>query len=266
MNTTAAAHPGTPPCLPEILRGSGRSDLPGLVIVCEHASNAFPPAFGDLGLDAATRESHAAWDPGALGVARAMRGLLDADLLAATVSRLLYDCNRPPEAPSAMPERSEIFAIPGNQTLTPAARAARAEAIYQPFRAALQDLLDQRGAGVLVTIHSFTPVYFGERRSCEIGILSDADKRLAEAMLAAVPADFPFKVEADVPYSAADGVTHTLRTHAVPRGWPNVMVEIRNDLISTPLQQAAMAGHLAAILKPALTKMIEARNTRDGAF
>jgi predicted N-formylglutamate amidohydrolase len=100
--------------------------------------------------------------------------------------------------------------------------------------------------GMLVTIHSFTPVYNGVRRSCEIGILHDADSRLADAMLAGT---IPFKMERNVPYSASDGVTHTLRTHAIPRGWPNVMIEIRNDLIATPDQQRAMAFHLVSLLK-----------------
>lgn len=227
---------------PEVVRGRGANH----VLVCEHASNFFPPAFGDLGLDAETRLSHIAWDPGAVGVAREMRRLLQCDLVAASVSRLIYDCNRPPEAPSAMPETSEIYQIPGNRNLSAEDRARRAEQIYHPFRLALQEILDERGRGVLVTIHSFTPVYNGVRRSCEIGILHDSDTRLADAMLAA---PFPFKLERNVPYSASDGVTHTLRTHAILRGWPNVMIEIRNDLIASPAQQLAMAGHLVSLLK-----------------
>ena len=37
-------------------------------IVCDHASNRFPPAYGDLGLPASERVRHIAWDPGALAV------------------------------------------------------------------------------------------------------------------------------------------------------------------------------------------------------
>lgn len=231
-----------------------------VVLVCEHASNAIPPPFGDLGLDVVATRSHAAWDPGALGVARQIRWFLDADLVAGSVSRLLYDCNRPPDAPSAMPEQSEKYEIPGNRNLSEAERADRTRAIYTPFSSALTEILDERGVGFLVTIHSFTPIYNGAPRECEIGVLHDADSRLAEALLAAVPAKFSHKIELNVPYSATDGVTHTLRTHALPRAWPNVMLEIRNDLIETERQQEKMASHIAGLLAAAMYNLKEPGN------
>jgi len=226
-----------------------------VVIVCEHATKAIPPEFGDLGLGPEGWQSHIAWDPGALGVAREIRRLLDADLVYGSVSRLLYDCNRPPGAPSAIPEVSETFEIPGNKGLTQRDREARTLAVYEPFRSALAAVLDDMGDGIVVTVHSFTPVFHGVRRAFEIGILHDADQRLADAMLAAVPPNFPFEVERNVPYSASDGVTHTLKAHAVPRGWPNVMLEIRNDLIETQRQQVDMARRLAALLSEAISHL-----------
>ena len=36
----------------------------------------------------------------------------------------------------------------------------------------------------VVTVHSFTPVHFGEPRAVELGILHDEDSRLADGMLA----------------------------------------------------------------------------------
>ncbi len=76
-----------------------------LVLVCEHASNHIPEAWGDLGLSAAQRLAHIAWDPGALGLARQLAQRLDAVLVHAPVSRLVYDCNRAPDMPGAMPLR-----------------------------------------------------------------------------------------------------------------------------------------------------------------
>lgn len=228
-----------------------------MVLVCEHASNVIPERFHGLGLDEEAQQSHIAWDPGALGVAQALRHRFAADLVAGSVSRLLYDCNRPPEATSAMPEVSEVFIVPGNKNLTEAARLERIHGIYEPFYTALAQILTRRQHGVLVTIHSFTPVYHGVRRDCEIGLLHDSDSQLADAMLAAVPQNAPFKVECNVPYSAKDGVTHTLKTHAVPRGWPNVMVEIRNDLIKTKSQQENMADFIALLLRAAIPGLKE---------
>jgi len=181
---------------PEIVLGEHKQGFPGVVVVYEHAASAIPSVFSDLGLDYAARASHIAWDPGAIGVAREVRRLLKGDLVAGTVSRLIYDCNRPPEAESAVPESSEAFLIPGNQKLSELDRRNRWQAAYKPLHEALSEILGSRSMGVVLTIHSFTPIYHGAQRSCEFGIVHDfADARLADAILAAVHDGFPFKVE-----------------------------------------------------------------------
>lgn len=236
---------GTEPAHPRLVNAGGRA---GAVIVCEHASPHIPRALGDMGLPALALFSHIAWDPGALGVAEALAQMLDAPLVAAAVSRLIYDCNRPPEAETAVLERSEIWTIPGNVDLTPAARARRVADVYEPFYVALADLIASKpGAPALITIHSFTPVFHGAPRDTEIGVLHDADASLADALLAALDGG-AFRVARNDPYGPEDGVTHTLREHAMPRKLPNVMIEIRNDLIATEETQRAMAEVLAAAL------------------
>src|ERR1700712_3211634 len=131
-------------------------------IICEHASSVLPQRFGDLGLSSEALSSHIAWDPGALAVAGGMSAALDATLVHQRFSRLIYDCNRPPDSPGAMPEISEIYAIPGNQRLGAAERLARTEALYIPFHDCIRSLIRERAARgqqtVIVTIHSFTPV------------------------------------------------------------------------------------------------------------
>lgn len=225
------------------------------VLVCEHAGSWLPPALGGLGLAPDLLTSHIAWDPGALAVARAMSRILDAPLVAQLTSRLIYDCNRPPDSDGAMPEVSEVHRVPGNAGLTEAARRARIEGVYLPFRDAVAACIDRQTAApgdvALVTVHSFTPVYKGVRRAVEVGILHDTDIRLADAVLAV--ADRDLVVRRNEPYGPADGVTHTLRTHALPRGLANVMIEVRNDLIGVPAHQDAMAARLARWLTAART-------------
>ena len=48
-----------------------------------------------------------------------------------------------------------------------------------------------------------------------------------------------------IPVTRANGVTHTLAAHAIPRGLLNAMIEIRNDLIADPAGQQAMAERLS---------------------
>lgn len=232
------------------------------LFVCEHASNAFPEEFGDLGLDPAVREAHVAWDPGALGVARSLSDRLDSPLVAATVSRLIYDCNRPPDSPSAMPRSSEAYDIPGNHDLQPADRLARTEAVYLPFQAALTRQLACLLAGgrrpVIVTVHSFTPVWFGQKREVQLGIIHDSDATFAKTVLDKAQG-LPLHVAVNEPYSAADGVVHTLRLHATPHDLLHVMLEIRNDLLGDLAAQHAMAETLADVLDRA-----RAAHSEDG--
>ncbi len=222
------------------------------IIVCEHASRRIPKALGTLGLADEALHSHIAWDPGALAVAQRLSQRLDATLIYQRFSRLVYDCNRPPDAPGAMPETSEVFDIPGNKGLDQAARAARTEALYLPFRDTLSQLLRTRvaegRAPVVVTVHSFTPIYFGKQRAVEIGILHDADSRLADAMLQSAGTVGLYNTRRNEPYGPEDGVTHTLKEHALPDGLLNVMIEVRNDLIRDEEGQAVVADYLGGLL------------------
>lgn len=214
----------------EAVRTQGPEGPAPVLLLCEHASNAFPPRFGTLGLDDAARESHAAWDPGALDLSQRLSTAWGLPLVHSAVSRLVYDCNRPPEAPDAIPGRSEVHEIPGNRGLSAAARAARVAAVYTPFVAAVDAAIARAAPQAIVTVHSFTPVYFGRPRTVQIGILYDRDTRLADALLAE---DWGrFVVRGNDPYGPDDGVTHSLKLHAVSRGLPNAMIEIRNDLLA----------------------------------
>lgn len=237
----------------DVLRPDSSS---AIVLVCEHASHFIPPALDALGLSAEARLSHAVWDPGALGVALGMAQALDAALVASKVSRLVYDCNRPPEAPDAMRDKSELIEVPGNRNLSQAQRDARVRAYYTPFKAALSAELARHAAPIVITVHSFTPVYNGQARAVEIGVLHDADSRLADAILVqAETQQTAYRVARNEPYGPGDGVTHTLRAHALPKGLHNVMLEIRNDLIATPAGQDQMARVLAGWIAPALTAL-----------
>lgn len=237
----------------DVVRTANPGGSHPIVLICEHASSRIPPEFHDLGLNADALTSHIAWDPGAMETALALSGRLGAALVYSTVSRLVYDCNRPPEASGAMPAKSEIYTVPGNASLTEADRRLRTDIYYRPFEQRVEEVLNERGDdAVIVTLHSFTPVYNGVRRDVEIGVLHDADSRFADAMLDMAEG---YDIRRNEPYGPGDGVTHTLKRHALPRGINNVMIEIRNDLIASPEQCLAMAAYLARWLEAALAKL-----------
>lgn len=242
----------------EVVNRTGRSPV---LLLCEHASNHIPARYNGLGLRPEDSLSHAAWDPGARAVALHLSKALDATLVAGQVSRLVYDCNRPPHAPSAMPEKSELIDVPGNTGLSAEQRQERVDTVYAPFCQAIDDVLKTRkSAGVqtvLVTMHSFTRVYHGAERAVEIGILHDDNSRLADAMLAAAPALPHRKIERNEPYGPNDGVTHSLQRHGQAHGFDNVMIEIRNDLLTTPAEEEAMAEEMLTLLRPALDAVMQ---------
>lgn len=226
-----------------------------VVVVCEHASHFIPASFDNLGLAQEELKSHAVWDPGALAVATRLAKKLDAPLIASGVSRLVYDCNRPPTAQDAMPARSEVIDVPGNRDLSQADRDARTKAYYRPFQTALMQAVKAVTEPVIVTVHSFTPIYHGVARTVEIGILHDSDTRLADAMLEIAQAHTDANVQRNAPYGPDHGVTHTLKEHAIKGGHLNVMLEVRNDLIVTSDEQTAMADMLAGWVADACTRV-----------
>jgi predicted N-formylglutamate amidohydrolase len=234
-----------------IVNESGASPV---VLVCEHAANTLPKSLGTLGLSDEDLKRHIGWDIGAEGTSRILSKLLDAPLVLQRYSRLAYDCNRPAEADGAMPEVSEIFDIPGNKNLPPTARLARTREISRPFHHTLEALLDQRAAEknqtLLVSIHSFTPVYKGKPRDFDVGFLFDRDNWLANFLVKAFPKD---KARLNEPYGPKDGVMHLMNLHAAPRGLKHVMIEIRNDLISNHAGQNTWANHLTVPLAQAAT-------------
>lgn len=223
------------------------------VLVCDHASNRIPAPYGTLGLTPIERLMHIAWDPGALAVARRLCGLLNAPLVHSTVSRLVVDCNRDHDAPDLVATRSERTEIAGNIGLTADERQTRVERFHAPFHAAIEALLDARARQeretILVTVHSFTPVYHGVRRPWPIGLIHGEDPSFTEALRDALTAEDPdLPIGWNEPYSARNGVTFTLEHHGDRRGIEASMIEIRHDEILTQQGVDRWAGMLARAL------------------
>jgi len=222
-----SAWPGRKPVA--VVNPHGRGPF---VLVCDHASNWVPPTLQRLGLPPEELDRHIAWDPGALELSRRMSALLDAPLVHSTVSRLVLDVNRDPTHAGSVVPISEDTLIPGNRELSAQDRSNRVRAIYEPYHQALAEVIESRAEPRLVAIHSFTPVYRGERRPWHIGVLSANDRRMADPLLASLRAERALHVGDNQPYAPADGVYHTLDRHHGERNLHSVMLEVRSDLIA----------------------------------
>lgn len=211
-----------------------------------------------MGLPAGELDRHIAWDPGALELARRLADRLDAPLVYAAVSRLVLDVNRAPNHPGSIVTRSEDTSIPGNHALSDHDRRLRVSEIYEPYHRAVAEVIGAQRARhdalELVSIHSFTPIYRGERRPWHIGVLSGEDRRLAEPLLESLRADERLRVGDNEPYAPADGVYHTLERHSARHRDRSVLLELRADLIATEPSREDWAQRLAAALRQVDTK------------
>jgi predicted N-formylglutamate amidohydrolase len=232
--------------------GCGRA-----ILICDHASPRIPRRLGDLGLAAADRLRHVAWDIGTAALARRLARILDAPLVLSGYSRLVVDCNRPLEVASAFCIRSEDVNVPGNLVLSDGEKAARAAAFYWPYQDAVHELVEsRRGRDVppaMVSIHSFTPVYLGRARPWHIGVHYRLDRRLAALALEALRADATLTVGENEPYPVTLDEDYTIPVHAELRGLPYVLFEIRQDLLGAEPDINAWADRLGSLLAKALT-------------
>ncbi len=236
--------------VPPVLEDNSTGRSPFLV-TCDHYGRLIPNALGDLGLPESDLSRHIAWDIGIAGVAERLSKDLDAHLIAQRYSRLVIDCNRPPTAPSSIPRISEATTIPGNEGLAREAAQARREAVFDPYHRHIQGVIDARlregKPTVLVSLHSFTPVYAGIARPWHIGTLYQRDTRLPSLLLGLLRSEADLVVGDNEPYAVSDETDYTIPVHGEARGLMNSGIEIRQDLIEDQAGQEQWADRLARI-------------------
>jgi len=230
-------------------RERGRSPF---VLICDHAGRRIPRKLGTLGVADDELQRHIAWDIGARGTAAHMADMLDAVLIAQTYSRLVIDCNRPPGAPTSITPRSERTDIPGNHALSPEDAAARVSEIFVPYHARITKELDDRHARgeptLLISMHSFTPVFHEVPRPWHVGMLYNRDVRLAHVLLDLIRAEGEWTVGDNEPYSVSDGTDYAIPVHGEQRGLPHIEIEVRQDLITDEAGQREWAERIAGWL------------------
>jgi predicted N-formylglutamate amidohydrolase len=232
---------------------SGRPDA-GVLFLCDHASNALPSGYGDLGLPASEFARHIAYDIGAAAVTRHLAAAFGAPAVLTRYSRLLIDPNRGCDDPTLVMRLSDGALIPGNARVGAEEVAHRRRQYWQPYRDAVRDCLDTMLATgavpAIVSIHSFTPCWKGKLRPWQIGILWDSDPRLPVPLMARLR-EAGCVVGDNEPYDGAL-MGDTLHEHGTRRGLAHVLVEFRQDLVGSDAGAAQWAGVLADALRPVL--------------
>ncbi|MGD1934107.1 MAG: N-formylglutamate amidohydrolase [Candidatus Phaeomarinobacter sp.] len=223
-----------------------------VVVLCDHASNALPPAYGSLGLPVTDLERHIGWDIGAADVSRRLADALEAPAVLSGFSRLLIDPNRGADDPTLVMKLSDGAVIPGNKGVDAEEISLRRAMYWQPYQDAISRTIDRvMAAGtapMIVSVHSFTPVWRGHPRPWHAGILWDKEPRLAHALLAGLRQERDLVIGDNEPYTGRlKG--DTMYRHGTQRGLPHAIVEVRQDLIDTHAGAQEWADRLAHIVR-----------------
>ncbi|MBK7650759.1 MAG: N-formylglutamate amidohydrolase [Flammeovirgaceae bacterium] len=141
-----------------------------VVFSCEHAGNNVPDEYAHLFQDEPeVLKTHRGWDPGAWTLAQFFSSSLNAPLQGCESTRLLIEANRSEGSP-------ELFSM-FSKKLLPEQKEKLYKEIYKPYRNQLQSTIEASKKPVLhLSIHSFTPIWNGEERMVDIGILFDPNK------------------------------------------------------------------------------------------
>lgn len=229
----------------------GRADA-CLIILCDHASNALPGAYGTLGLPPAQLERHIAYDIGAAAIVEFMARKLDVPAVLSRFSRLLIDPNRGSDDPTLIMRISDGAVVPGNRVLDEAERQRRIDTWYEPYHQAVEATINACIATgkppILLSVHSFTESWKGWPRPWHAGVLWDSDPRLAKPLIAALEAEGDLFVGDNEPYSGKL-IGDTMWRHGTNRGLAHAIIEVRQDLIVSESGQHAWGNRLARIMK-----------------
>jgi predicted N-formylglutamate amidohydrolase len=220
------------------------------VYTCEHATRLLPewePEPEDLPLLA----DHWGWDIGAAELTRCLVELTNSCAVLSRFSRLVCDPNRDPAEESFVVTQVEDQRLSFNRDVDTGERERRRRRYFDPYHAAIDQTLGQRAALAtplrLCSIHSFTPIYLGQARPMEVGVLFDEHDEHAWRLEGAL-AQQGFETVLNAPYSGRDGLIYAAQRHGRAHGVVYLELEVRQDLIDTPEKVRAVAQPMARAL------------------
>ena len=243
------------------------------LILCDHASNYVPPALDSLGLPPAYLSRHIAYDPGAVDVARLVADRLACPLVEAGFSRLLIDPNRGLDDPTLVMKFSDGVMIPANRAVDRfndiQEWQARINSYYKPYHAAIALAIDhataQNIAPIVLSVHSFTPVWKTQPRPWQAAILWDKDDRLRNLAVAHMSQYADVNFGDNVPYSGRLK-NDCLYRHATSNGLAHGLIELRQDEIAETHAQRLWAERLVGLLHAAACDPDMTRARQFGSF
>ncbi|MEM1415984.1 MAG: N-formylglutamate amidohydrolase [Myxococcota bacterium] len=231
---------------------SARRQPERVTLTCEHASERLPAPWVWPIADRSLQGTHWAHDLGAAALTRELAQALEAPAVLSRFTRLLADPNREEDHPDLFRRTAEGGRpVALNARISAAEKERRLERTYRPFHAAIDAMVAASEAPVLLSVHTFTPLYEGQPRALELGVLYDREDALGEAIDARLRAA-GFASRRNEPYSGKEGLIFSADLHATAHERRALELEVRQDLAVQPAFRtrfvAALVDALAATL------------------
>jgi len=243
-----AGEPAAPRHLHEAFEAiEGAADAP-VFLTCEHASERLPAGWSWPARDRRLVGTHWAFDPGAAELTAELAAALRAPAVLSRFSRLLVDPNRPADSDTLFRAEAEGEPVELNRDLSDAERRTRLERFHRPYHEAIDQRLAGHGAEVVFSIHTFTPIYEGQVRQVEVGVLFDTQEALAVALAERI-ARAGFRTALNEPWSGRAGLIYAAERHAGAHGRKALELEVRQDLAVRPEVRTRLVEVLAAFFR-----------------
>ncbi len=229
----------------EVVRAGAHA---GVLVTCEHASQRLPEPWAWSARDRRLVGTHWAYDLGAAELAREYAAAISGTAILARFSRLLADPNRPESSETLFRAVAEGEPVELNAAIDLAEREIRLDGYYRPFHDAVDREVAGSGAPILLAMHTFTPLYEGQPRSLEIGVLFDREEELALRLVDGF-ARAGWRVAPNEPYSGRAGLIHVVERHAKTHDRRAIELEVRQDLAVDRAFRERFVAVLAALLR-----------------
>ncbi|MFT7625510.1 MAG: putative N-formylglutamate amidohydrolase [Myxococcota bacterium] len=217
-------------------------------LTCEHASNRLPPPWTWSPGDERLVDDHWSWDLGAADLTRELAASLQAPAMLACFTRLLIDPNRPLTGANLFRDTADGHPVDLNLAISPDDSHARISGYWAPFHDAIDARVAAAPPELLLSIHSYTPVYEGIPRAVQVGVLHDGSEQLAIEWVEILGRLSGLDVRLDEPYTGRGGFMYSAQRHADTAGIPAVELEVRADLCGDPVWRRQLVGWIARAL------------------
>jgi len=219
-----------------------------VLLTCEHASAEFPTDYRLPDQDSWLHGTHWSYDLGSRDFTMELCQELGATALIHKASRLIVDPNRPtkPYSPTLFRDTAEHKPIYFNKDLSNEEKEKRIKEYHLPYHNELRNLVKLLRPSLILSLHSFTPLYEGNIREVEVGVLYNKQESLANELNSHLRG-CGYDSRINEPWSGLKGFMYAAAS-VETQEMKGIMLEFRQDLAVQKEWRTIMIQHLVTFL------------------